>query len=1836
LQVTGSNNIVNLAPTGAAAAGSSSAGAQQGGSEGQGAPAQSDFCGAETRVSTHTCNSLYPAITVAPDGKRMIVWHDTRDGNFEIYGKVLESEISPLDQEEIRRKAGQLDPITKERITEVSSCSGYSGGSGGPTSPSGLVLLDERCSSDATAGSGATHGIIARVAAGRLDVNAASQVAILTAGDGATNFAEMGAQPGYRVRIETGANAGKEFFIQELLSPGVLDLTFIPSAVSDNDFVFSVFRVDSSCPPTACEFRMSCSRGASMFPDVVSDGNGRYHVVWQDDVAEKGKFQLFYAQVANKAVGLKQGCDTVLANSNQGGFPEVDPAVGSVGIVVGGVTRYFQASGTPGQFFSYGNRLLPTPLPSRSGDASSRTGLHRLFKDFFQGGGKWTGTSLAGDRSAWEQQVVAAGNPPQTPPVIIPGGHPLADRGDFGDRFSFGNLAFMVQAPPDLSVLVRRIAIPVLFKCAPPAPAGQAQPRAQDLVEAPRRPLPPGFVDPVDVARLLASPRVRVDPSLPARFTLEGDDTGTIFTNLLVDGPAGDFSRIVFQKPDRSEYKFVVGQLACGPGPCALRVPPEAGFSDAPNRQYKVTLEVWRGSDYRKDPAQVESASMAGRLLIRKEFLFDPGENVATFSFKDGELRLPAGAICFITAEPEGGISFSSMGVGDGHVVWTTDGGGEFSQYYSQFTLPPVMGLNVPVYYEGRLVEPPPEDIDDPVEVSSDFNFPAGFALRQVVSGHAGIIGIDSHPITNNIIFSENYPNGSPNNFSSITQGGESAAWSTISGLRDEVMIHIVKQPVGGFEVGTLFCGSGVPGVVVKISPDGKSVENPWVTLPGETGLMRGALWLDYVGVFGNALLVATTSGSVWKITSGKVATKLADLGTHLEGLIVVPNNPAKYGPWAGKALAGAEAGGVFYTVAPDGTTASFSLGISPESIAIVEKGQNFYAAAYAQQAVFGSPPEPFANVVGDIVAAQEFPGVISLIKWTGTKFVTRVIAQIGHVEQIIFTTAGLGNIGETLGGCDNQYVMSVPFKMTTNPSNQHARLARDPDNNVWMAWHSDRTGANEIFVTKYVGECGVWSVPTMGGSETRLTSMGSSGGQAKFPAIAVDDEGEVHVAFMGNDTPDRRWEIFYAQTTGGGTQFLPPARVTTSPGDAMMPDIAVTRDGGAKRVHIVWHDSRFGDFEIMYATKVAGTWRSSGQGAVDTRITSANGDSLFPRMTADKDQNLRVVYHDARLGKDLAAIFMSNFSKLANKWLSSGQGSTDRLVSQGPKNSLNPDIDQDRTGGIAIAWHDDRHVLENPDQHEEVYATYCPKLGQAEAHFPPLTTNVETKLDVSFEVVDCVDFQPISLTNVPEVCLKVRSPGATFLRARNEDGRFDDWAQFKPTHDKDTTIVPWRLTCGNGLKQVCVQVQDATSVGFPVCNVVALAAKEAAFKVEFFSDVSLTRPLSKYRTWPISPEGEVFVKMTASEPQVLPPRFDVISRGSHLVFNQETLPLDAAGSSGSSGFSGASGTESSGVSGSEESVTSGASGVSATSSSSAANGIGSFTGSTAGSAFSAAAGQRFLGRFRLYRDDGLFHRDGLARVVVKPMAICDGGSDSTPGIIIDPCKAFSEALEPAVSGNGNPSGQPGGALPPPPTRPTPTISPFTLKFGDFPTFTNFPVGFGFDGNPPQHTGGTRGMYAVAQMFTLSTQAMLSSLSVKVTRGSLSGALTLVADVVRVPNAASAFEVASQASASIVDTSVPAGPATMATPATTMTFGANRLDPGQYALVLRTAEVGDVSHFFNVYIQNKNSLSSPVPGMFFVQFTQRAEFFTPPASGTIIPTYQGQTEMQLELSFVSP
>lgn len=284
-------------------------------------------------------------------------------------------------------------------------------------------------------------------------------------------------------------------------------------------------------------------------------------------------------------------------------------------------------------------------------------------------------------------------------------------------------------------------------------------------------------------------------------------------------------------------------------------------------------------------------------------------------------------------------------------------------------------------------------------------------------------IGIDYHEPTNSVVISVNYSSGFPRNFERIEFDGTHFPFSNVAGFTDEVKIATVRSGgfPGGFTVGDLFTGNGVDGQIARITNNGVTVINPFVDLPGGgNGLMRGSLHIDRTGAFGGDLIAVTTAGEVWRVTSGGVPTKLAAVGTHLEGVITVPNDPAKYGPLAGKIIAGAEQQGRLYTIDPGGNVAFFLPGVNIEDIDLIPANQNFFGVNFGTGRILGAEAAQFASIAGDILLTQEVGGAPSglfRLFWDGTQLQTQPITLTpdsfvpGQWEHVTFAPAGIREI---------------------------------------------------------------------------------------------------------------------------------------------------------------------------------------------------------------------------------------------------------------------------------------------------------------------------------------------------------------------------------------------------------------------------------------------------------------------------------------------------------------------------------------------------------------------------------------------------------------------------------------------------------------------------------------------------------------------------------------------------------------------------------------------------------------------------------------------------------
>jgi hypothetical protein len=290
-------------------------------------------------------------------------------------------------------------------------------------------------------------------------------------------------------------------------------------------------------------------------------------------------------------------------------------------------------------------------------------------------------------------------------------------------------------------------------------------------------------------------------------------------------------------------------------------------------------------------------------------------------------------------------------------------------------------------------------------------------------------IGVDFHQPARSLLVSVNFDTGQPHNFELVTRDRSHAQFTSVSGLQDEIYLAAVRreacEPPSGFVVGQVFTGTGRPGQIARILPDGSMMQTPWTTLPDETGTLRGGLFYDRFCVFGGNLIVATTARNMWLVNSAGVPTNglpLArippvpgSIAPTLEGPTTVPNNPARFGPWAGKILVAAEGDQGIHSIDAQGNTAFMPFlpmgprgpRENPESIQVVRANQDFFGIAFGPAAsptlstlwrVSASQLAPF---VGDILVASgpenigAPPTRLWALHWNGHTFHSTLLAEL-------------------------------------------------------------------------------------------------------------------------------------------------------------------------------------------------------------------------------------------------------------------------------------------------------------------------------------------------------------------------------------------------------------------------------------------------------------------------------------------------------------------------------------------------------------------------------------------------------------------------------------------------------------------------------------------------------------------------------------------------------------------------------------------------------------------------------------------------------------------------
>jgi RHS repeat-associated protein len=322
------------------------------------------------------------------------------------------------------------------------------------------------------------------------------------------------------------------------------------------------------------------------------------------------------------------------------------------------------------------------------------------------------------------------------------------------------------------------------------------------------------------------------------------------------------------------------------------------------------------------------------------------------------------------------------------------------------------------------------------------------------------LVGVDYLATSNGIVVAHGGfdTSGSDTNFDIVSPvDGSVTPFSSVTGLGFEPQLASVRDTFGGFKIGELFSAGNGPGEILRIAPDGSLVTNAnneaWVVLDDGTDAKVKGLYVDRTGVFGGDLIAVnmnydTYTGDVWRINSRGQATSLAQISLSPQDsvtLVTVPNNVAKYGPWAGRILVSddSELTGL-YAVDTNGTSVLYPE-FAPPCIQLIPANENLYAVMEDNN-LYTAPAAAFQGMEGDILmtecVGQPEEDAFFRVRWKGQAFEQSLMNPqwvnpwwAEDWEQITFAPVGMGNLPPVpnsvqLNGCvtDDGLILPHPI----------------------------------------------------------------------------------------------------------------------------------------------------------------------------------------------------------------------------------------------------------------------------------------------------------------------------------------------------------------------------------------------------------------------------------------------------------------------------------------------------------------------------------------------------------------------------------------------------------------------------------------------------------------------------------------------------------------------------------------------------------------------------------------------------------------------------------------
>ena len=314
--------------------------------------------------------------------------------------------------------------------------------------------------------------------------------------------------------------------------------------------------------------------------------------------------------------------------------------------------------------------------------------------------------------------------------------------------------------------------------------------------------------------------------------------------------------------------------------------------------------------------------------------------------------------------------------------------------------------------------------------------------------------------------------------------------------------------------------------------------------------------------------------------------------------------------------------------------------------------------------------------------------------------------------------------------------------------------------------------------------------------------------------------------------------------------------------------------------------------------------WLSSGQGFEDFRISLADGNCLFPKVSVTENDIFYVMWQDFRYTRLLDSqspsspdYFMALYDTENDNFQCSGQGGYDRRLtyfSETEKYLYDASVFIDPFQNINLTLHDGKKVYNQScslgckfTAKNKDLILPCMFTDETDPSFfvvggsPDRTVDQYQKVRISPESVAYSTYLDVN-TPIPVVtdCFVeldiIGVPGTYAFRLRNETD--EDWSEWIPIGpdlpeqtQKDTTatpaerdffrayfvernrfVAPWVASSGNGVKRICCEVLTFFGKTESFCVDFMALYDSIEYKIDLFFDEDFSQPVPKFKNYPV------------------------------------------------------------------------------------------------------------------------------------------------------------------------------------------------------------------------------------------------------------------------------------------------------------------------------------------------------------------------------------------------